>query len=141
MNWHNFPYVCQAKHKLIKACYPSGELSSESSKPAWKKDDLYYIMKQLVRSKSGCVSYASLCEELGSPVVDSLIEHKILHLRPIYSYDLPNQSEGEVVVTAESPSLHYVMKHLIKELQFSNYIGIMTVAIILSIPVFYYKYS
>ena len=45
-------------------------------------------MKKLV--KFGAVEYDTLCEEKGRHVVDSFIEHNIIHLRPTIhgSYDM-----------------------------------------------------
>ena len=48
-------------------------------------------MKYLVESQSGYALYSELCTSLGSSVVDLLIEHNIVHLRPagMCSYDFP----------------------------------------------------
>ena len=48
--------------------------------PSWKTEDLYSVMRILV--KSGTVSYRSPCKEKGRHAIDSLIKHNIIHLRP-----------------------------------------------------------
>jgi len=83
MDWECFPYVQQEKAKLMKAYYLSDHLLRRKSKPHWQ--DLVGVMKSLVKSQSGYELYlcANLCASLGSPVVDSFIEHNIVHLHPV----------------------------------------------------------
>ena len=83
VDWYQFPYVDQELSKLIKAEHSSDDLAmheSGKSVPFWKTEDLYSVMRKVV--KSGAVSYQTLCDEKGRRVIDSLIEHNIIHLSP-----------------------------------------------------------
>ena len=73
-------------------------------------------MKMITESQYGYVSYSELCKSLGSSVVDSFIEHNILHLQPVglCSYDL--ELPAEAVVTPESTCGHIAMQNLLKKL-------------------------
>lgn len=57
-------------------------------------------MSKLDTSK-GFVMYDELCEELGATVVDSFIEHNILHLRPI---------QGDACMICQ---LHFIVSHFV----------------------------
>ena len=48
------------------------------------------------------MNYIAICASYGSTVIDSLIEHNIVHLRPVgmCSYDIPLHEEA--IVTPES---------------------------------------
>ena len=66
--------------------------------------------------------YDELCDQFGATVVDSFIEHNILHLRPtrICMHDLPAVCYDKPVntgpvVTAESACGLYAMKYLYTE--------------------------
>ena len=83
VHWHRFPYVVQEKAKLMKEYYLSDHiLFHEKSKPRWNKHNMVHIMKSLVESQSGFALHSKLCNSLSS-VVDSFIEHNIVHLRPV----------------------------------------------------------
>jgi len=75
-------------------------------------------MTQLVQSQSGFVLYDAVCENIGKPAVDSLIQHNAIHLRPTKecSFDLPNQPENQGIVTPESVCGYIAMKHVLDEL-------------------------
>lgn len=90
---HGFPYFKQERTKFIKAIYPSYLGHYLKSTPQWNQEQIILVMKELVNAKSGFLIYDDLCKEYGRSVIDSMIEHNILHLRPTsyYSFDLPNQ--------------------------------------------------
>ena len=118
LDWHQFPFFTQEWNKLEKACFLSAELLSYEhgkSKPLWNSKHLLTVMKKLTESSSGVLLYQDLCAELGRPVIDSLIEHNIAHLRStrLCSYDIevPGEIKGGLI-TAESPCGLYVMKNL-----------------------------
>ena len=118
LDWHMFPFFTQEWNKLEKASFPSPELLSYErckSKPLWNREHLFSVMKKLVGSYSGVLAYQDLCKEMGRPVVDSLIEHNIIHLRPtkLCSYDVDVGDIKGGLITAESPCGLHVMKHLV----------------------------
>ena len=117
VKWLLFPHVAQERHKLIWAYYQSGKSRlHDKSEPLWNRNDLVYVMKQLV-SPPGFVGYEDLCDKLGALVTDSLIEHNIIHLHPTRrcSYDLPIRDDVPVV-TAQSACGIFAMEHLLKSL-------------------------
>ena len=112
VDWYQFPYVEQELSKLIKAEHPSHDLAmcaAGKSVPFWKTEDLYSVMRKVI--KSGAVSYQTLCKQKGRHVIDSLLEHNIIHLRPIKhgSYDMGRSRIKGGVVTAESACGLYAM--------------------------------
>ena len=115
IEWQNFPYIAQEKAKIAKAFYPQCHVCFQNkSKPRWNKDQLVSTMKMLIESQCGYLLYSDLCTSLNSSVVDSLIEHNILNLRPVglCSYDLA--LPGEAVVTPESACGRIAMEDLLK---------------------------
>ena len=107
--WNMFPYVVQETAKLTRAYYRLSDLTlyeTTKSCPLWTKENLVNIMSKLVSSE-GYMMYDDLCEQIGAPVVDSFIEHNILHLRPTRrcTHDLPamfyDKLDDVPVVTAE----------------------------------------
>lgn len=105
-SFERFSAVQSAGPKLEDALYPEIPSRYSSGKPCeWTRDDFIFVMKKLVESPNGFLVYSILCREIGKKAVDSMIEHNLIHLRPVgfYSFDLPNAPEGKGVVTAESP--------------------------------------
>ena len=76
------------------------------------------VMQKLVKAESGFLIYDDLCKEHGRSVIDSMIEHNILHLRPTNycSFDLPSQPKHKAIVTAESACGRIAMEDVLKEL-------------------------
>ena len=104
---------------MIKAFYSSYHVPFyDKSRPRWSKDDLIATMNLLVTSPNKFVVYSDLCKELGVAAVDSLLEHNIIHLRPVglCSYDLTNQPD-QPIVTAESPCGLIAMEDLLKQFE------------------------
>ena len=121
--WNGFPYVMQETAKLYKAYYRPNEVSlyeTNKPQPLWTKEDLVIIMSKLVASE-GFLLYHDLCEKLGTMVVDSFIEHNVLHLRPttLYMYDLPaafySKQIDVPIVTAESACGLYAMRLVLNQ--------------------------
>lgn len=118
VDWYEFPYVDQEILKLTKASLPSDDLASYEygkSGPVWNSEDLNYVMTELINSPLGAVSYQMLCREKGRSVIESLIEHNVLHLRPINrgSYDIQKSGIKGAVVTAESACGLYAMNFMV----------------------------
>lgn len=122
VHWHSFPYVIQEMNKLLRAYYQGGEVALHANKspPLWEKDHLNTIVRKLVDS-DGVVKYAELCKDLRPDIIDSFIEHNIVHLRPTArsSYDLPARMQAfpdVPLVTSESGCSLIAMKYLIQHL-------------------------
>ena len=112
---HTSPYLVIFKPGEFNAEYPSDDLAmheSGKSVPFWKTEDLYSVMRKVV--KSGAVSHQTLCKEKGMRVIDSLIKHNIIHLRPTKRNMGKNRIKGGVV-TAESACGLYAMDHMLKQ--------------------------
>ena len=78
-------------------------------------------MKELVKS-DGFIVYRKLRLKIGNKVVNSLIEHNILHLRPTTrcSYDFPDRLQDCLdgpLVTAESGCSLFAMRYLVNYLE------------------------
>ena len=124
IGWNGFPYVVQESAKLSRAYYRPTDLrlSESKSQPLWTKEDLINMMTKLVCA-DGFVFYTDLCDKLGGAVVDSFIEHNIVHLRPTKrcTYDLPPSfycyPDDIPIVTAESACGLYAMSRLLKQLK------------------------
>ena len=113
--FHTSPYLVIFKLGELNAEYPSDDLAmheSGKSVPFWKTEDLYSVTRKVV--KSGAVSYRTLCKEKGMRVIDSLIEHNIIHLRPTKRNMGKNRIKG-AVVTAESGCGLYAMDYMLKQ--------------------------
>lgn len=84
----------------------------------WTQVQLVTVMKKLTGSKSGFLIYDDLCKEIGKEVIDAMIDHNLLHLRPTkrFSYDLPDSPYDEPIVTAETPASLVAMRHILKNL-------------------------
>ena len=121
VNWENFPFFIQELNKLTKAYFPSSSKfhSHEigKSEPQWNGNHLLRVMEELVESPPG-ISYFHLCNTLGKPIIDSLIEHNVIHLRPTSQccFDI---KKGDIV-TAESPCGLNAMKHMVKMIKSRN---------------------
>ena len=72
-------------------------------------------MELLVSSEFGTVKYKTACEEFGKPVIHSMIEYNLLHMRPTsrLSFDIP--SHNEPLVTAETPAALLAMKTILRD--------------------------
>ena len=118
-NLYGFPYFVQERMKLIKAYYLSYQHHFLKSAPQWNESKLIAVMQKLVKAESGFLMYDDLCKEHGGSVIDSMIEHNILHLRPTSycSFDLPSQPKHKAIVTAESACGRIAMENVLKELR------------------------
>ena len=115
VNWKRFPFYTQELSKLMKAYFLSGLYKHEvgKSKPQWTSGVMLGVMKQLVATPQGVASYYHLCKEFGTTSIDSLIEHNILHLRPLAhcGFDIDvKESYIAGLITAESPCGFNAMK-------------------------------
>jgi len=120
-----FEVVRTEKAKLASAYfYETGNQHSHYAQggkglPAWNREKLIQMMEKITRAENGFLFYNSLCREMGDEVVNSFINHNLLHLRPVkdFSYDLPEAPDEEPIVTAETPSSVVAMKQLLKDIQ------------------------
>ena len=85
VNWKRFPFYTQKLSKLTNAYFLPGLYKYEVGKaePQWTSEAMLGVMKQLVATSQSVASYYHLCKEFGTTSIDSLIEHNILHLRPL----------------------------------------------------------
>jgi len=127
VSWNTFPYRVQESAKLFKAYYKQSNFSLydyNKSWPLWEKEHLINIMRKLVCS-GGFLVYSDLCEEFGGAVIDSFIEHNILHLCPTRqcSFDLPasfyNMPLDVPIVTTELACGLYAMRLMFEQLKIS----------------------
>ena len=104
--------------QLLQAYYPSYQGHFLKSVPQWNESKIIAVMQKLVKAESGFLIYDDLCKEHGRSVIDSMIEHNILHLRPTNycSFDLPSQPKHKAIVTAESACGRIAMEDVLKEL-------------------------
>lgn len=88
------------------------------SKRLWKKDNPTHVMKQLLKSQAGYLLYTDLCKDLGQKIVDSLIEHNIIHLWlcSMFSFDLSSLPDDDAVVTAHSACGLFAMKRCLQKI-------------------------
>ena len=85
--------------------------------PRWTKEALLQVFEQVVQTQAGFLIYDDLCQQFGEEVIDSMIEHHLLHLRPNreFSYDLPSAPDDKAIVTPMSPAARYAMKLILQE--------------------------
>ena len=106
----HFYMVTQEKAKLSRALFADNML---------QKNKLLTIFEELVQSEERFLNYYDICHTHGKPVVDSLIQNNVLHLRPTkrFSDDLEFQVDGVPVVTPETPCGFVAMKQLVSEFE------------------------
>jgi len=117
VSWELFPCLVQERSRLYRACFnPSAMKYINKSKPCWTKETFFIVMKKLVNATNGFLFYNDLCKELGQGIVDSFIEHNIVHLRPTSrcSYDLPIQ-DHQAIITTQSACSRIAMKKLLEK--------------------------
>ena len=108
----NFHMVLQEKRRLTRALTPS-QMFPEIDPPKWSESDLIKVMKML--TKEEIIMYNTLCKELGSAVINSMIQYNLIHLRPTarLSFDVPKHRDP--IITAKSPAALVAMKSLLLE--------------------------
>ena len=75
------------------------------------------MLQQLVHTQEGFLIRDELCQKIKQSVIDSMIEHHLLHLRPRkeFSYDLPSAPDNNAIVTPVSQADLYAMRLLLQE--------------------------
>ena len=116
----NFPFFIQELNKLTKAYFPSSwKFCSHEigkSEPQWNGNHLLKVMEELVESPPG-VSYFNLCDTLGKPIIDSLIEHNVIHLWPTSQCCFDIDIKKGDIVTAETPCGLNAMKRMVEKIR------------------------
>ncbi|OGT69663.1 MAG: hypothetical protein A3H43_05275 [Gammaproteobacteria bacterium RIFCSPLOWO2_02_FULL_42_9] len=122
-----FDLVIGALERLRRACRPEyfteslarhyQSPDSREPEPKWSKDQLLEVLQQLVHTQEGFLIRDELCQKIKQSVIDSMIEHHLLHLRPRkeFSYDLPSAPDNNAIVTPVSQADLYAMRLLLQE--------------------------
>ena len=107
-------HLCQAQLKLTKSLTMIPSFRNPlNSPPIWNREELLCIITKL---EGGYVYLDTLLKEVKWEAIISLIEYKVVYLRPYYKLcnDLyPHPKKSHPIITAYSPLELYVMKELI----------------------------
>ena len=117
----NFHVVLQEQSRMMAALALAGDVRFKGAElPKWTRDMLIELMTMLTTESTGYLDYDKACFKCGKEAIDSMIEHKVIHLRPTsrLAYDVPNHTDP--IITAESPAAFYAMKKTLEKLK-SNY--------------------
>lgn len=123
VDWNTFPYIVQERLKLFRAYHSLNEpcwREGNKSNPLWTQNSLTTMTKLV--TFNGFVMYSELCKELRVKIVDSFIEHNIIHLHPTRrcTFDLPavfyDKPDDEPIITAKSACGLYAMKKLLRKI-------------------------
>ena len=108
-----FPFVQNERRHLFRAFHRDAK---NDPKVHWTRDQFIGILRALISTEQRFLIYDELVGEYGADVVDSMIAHNILHLRPTnrFAYDL-DAPEETPIVSAESPAALYAMRSLLKQ--------------------------
>ena len=113
----NFHAVIQEKRRILTALYAPDEVNSleEVEQPKWTGQELIELMEDFTATSTGVLDYNDVCFKFGHGVINSMIKHNIVHLRPTsrLAYDVPNHVNP--IITAGSPAAFVAMKKVLEE--------------------------
>lgn len=109
-----FSRVVEAKAKLSRAI----NRGRPDDTRIWNNEQFFAIIKKLTDSKGAFLYYDHICEEFGEHIIDALISHNVLHLRPTISLsnDFPGHNTPQPVVTAENQCNLIAMNKIVAKL-------------------------